>query len=86
MSEQDKLRLVIEEETTKGVDTGFIGTTRSDLIEQKIENTVEISGAAAEATDLGINIDKLKSQLSKTKVDSVSIWLLCVVTFIARFV
>lgn len=85
MSEQDRIRLLINEKVTNGIDEGFKGVVDAGFIEQKIENTVEVSGATAEAIDLDISIEKLRGQISKTKVAAIITWILCVILFIARF-
>lgn len=85
MTEQEKMQEVVNNEVTNGVDKAFQGSVRADFIETKIENTVEISGATAEAADLDISIDKLRSSITKTKVASIIVWILCGAVFIARF-
>lgn len=85
MTEQEKMQEVVNNEISSGVDKAFQGSVRADFIERKIENTIEVSGAAAEAADLDISIDKLRSSITKTKVASIIVWMLCGAVFIARF-
>ena len=85
MSDYREMKQLINDAAKSGVDQSFRNSVRPDLLEQEIENTVEISGITAEATDLDIDIDKLQSQIKRARVASIIIWAVCGVVFIARF-
>lgn len=75
-----------EDSIKQGIDEGFKGTVNADHLEQKIENTADIIGAAMEGEDLDDLVAKVNKKISRTKVATIAIWILCFITFIARFV
>lgn len=75
-----------EDSIKQGIDEGFKGTVNADHLEQKIENTADIIGAAMEGEDLDDLVAKVNKKISRTKVATIVIWILCFITFIARFV
>ena len=75
-----------EDSIKQGIDEGFKGTVNADHLEQKIENTADIIGAAMEGEDLDDLVAKVNKKISRTKVATIIVWVLCFITFIARFV
>lgn len=75
-----------EDSIKQGINEGFKGTVNADHLEQKIENTADIIGAAMEGEDLDDLVAKVNKKISRTKVATIIVWVLCFITFIARFV
>lgn len=86
MTDIERAKQVVNDEAVRqGVDAGFRGTVDGGFVEEQIAQTVEVSGAAAEAEDLNGTIDKLKKSISHTKILAIVVWALCFITFIGRF-